>query len=137
MPLNPTDGEVRFAERAGARLLELNHQSLRVTGLADGRYSIRIDGKDVATATAAELASGLNLSAYPNPMLERARRANWLVPGSHEITRLRRRLLVSGADDPRARDAAAVLAERRVADMRHAREQLQPGTHAYEITALR
>lgn len=137
MPHNPTDAEVVFADRAGARLLELNQQSLRVAGLADGRYSIRIDGKEVATVASADLASGINLSAFPNPMLERARRARWLIPGLHEITRLRRKILASASDDPRARDSAAFLAERRLADRREARRQIQPGAHLYEVAMVR
>ncbi len=135
LPLKPGDADVALAERAGARLLDLHRQMLKVTGLADGRYTIRIDSRSIATVTAANLATGVNLSAYENPMVDRAVPALWLIPEPHEITKLCRRLLVAGPTDPRIVDAVAVLHERRLADIRSAHEQLKPGTHAYEIVA--
>jgi lysophospholipase L1-like esterase len=42
---------------------ELNDYRLRVTGLAAGRYEIRLDSKKIAERTAAELAAGTNLAA--------------------------------------------------------------------------
>jgi lysophospholipase L1-like esterase len=42
---------------------ELNDYGLRVTGLAAGRYEIRIDGKKIAERSADELAAGTNLAA--------------------------------------------------------------------------
>ncbi len=44
-------------------LEELNQYSLKVTGLAAGKYEVRIGGKKVATLTAEELAAGANLAA--------------------------------------------------------------------------
>ena len=42
-------------------LKDLNNYNLTVTGLAEGKWSITMDGKPVATATAGELAAGVNL----------------------------------------------------------------------------
>lgn len=42
-------------------LKDLNDYGLTINGLSDGKYSIAIDGKEVATATSAELAKGINL----------------------------------------------------------------------------
>lgn len=39
----------------------LNDYEMRVTGLKDGNYAVRIDGKDVAKHTAKELATGVDL----------------------------------------------------------------------------
>lgn len=41
---------------------ELNREILRVTGLAAGDYTIAIDGKQVATCSATDLAAGVNLA---------------------------------------------------------------------------
>jgi lysophospholipase L1-like esterase len=41
---------------------DLNQELLSVTGLADGRYELRIDGAAVGRHTAAELARGINLA---------------------------------------------------------------------------
>jgi len=133
LPLKPADADVALAVRAGARLLDLNRQMLRVTGLAEGRYSIRIDGHAVATVTSVELAGGVNLSAFENPMMDEARPALWLIPEPHEITKVWRRLVVSEAKDARGRETANALLERRTAETRAAREQLKPKAHAYEI----
>jgi lysophospholipase L1-like esterase len=42
---------------------ELNDYRLKVTGLKDGKYEVRLGGKTVATYTADELAKGVNLAA--------------------------------------------------------------------------
>lgn len=42
---------------------ELNNYSLKVTGLAAGKYEVRVGGKKVATLTTEELAAGANLAA--------------------------------------------------------------------------
>jgi lysophospholipase L1-like esterase len=42
---------------------ELNDYHLKVTGLADGKYEVRVGGKRVAEVTAAQLAAGMNLAA--------------------------------------------------------------------------
>lgn len=48
-------GEFRVAER-------LNREMLSVRGLAEGRYALLIDGKDVGTWTHAEFSAGINLA---------------------------------------------------------------------------
>lgn len=42
---------------------DLNQQLVVVTGLAEGRYAVQIDGKVIARHTAAELAKGIDLGA--------------------------------------------------------------------------
>ncbi len=44
----------------------LTHESLRLVGLRRGRYAVTIDGVQVATASAEELADGLELGANPH-----------------------------------------------------------------------
>lgn len=52
----------------------LNREMLSVTGLADGDWVLRIDGKDVVTNTAKAWASGINLAAVEaTPMMAQAR----------------------------------------------------------------
>lgn len=43
------------------QLKNLNWYGLKITGLATGKYTVLIDGKDVATYTADQLAEGVNL----------------------------------------------------------------------------
>jgi lysophospholipase L1-like esterase len=42
---------------------EMNEYRLKVTGLKDGRYEVRLGGTNVATYTSAELGKGVNLAA--------------------------------------------------------------------------
>ncbi len=44
-------------------LEDMNHYGLQVTGLAAGKYAVRLGGTKVAEYSAAELASGVNLAA--------------------------------------------------------------------------
>lgn len=44
-------------------LTDLNHYQLKVTGLGDGTYEVRLGGKKVAEHSAEELAAGVNLAA--------------------------------------------------------------------------
>lgn len=44
---------------------ELNRENLQVTGLASGKYELRIDDKVIAHFSAEALAKGVNLAAYP------------------------------------------------------------------------
>lgn len=43
---------------------KLNVETLRISGLKDASYQLRIDGKTVATLSAGELSSGVNLASY-------------------------------------------------------------------------
>jgi lysophospholipase L1-like esterase len=55
-------------------LEELNDYRLKVTGLKDGKYEVRLGGKAVATHTADELAKGVNLA--PAVLLQNPKDAN-------------------------------------------------------------
>lgn len=47
---------------------KMNREIIKVNGLAEGTYSIAFDGKIITTATAEELASGVNIATLPeNP----------------------------------------------------------------------
>lgn len=52
---------------------EFNQETLQVTGLEPGRYELRIDGRVIRAATAADLAGGLNLATEAaTPQYEQA-----------------------------------------------------------------
>ncbi len=55
-------------------LKDLNYYGLKVAGLKEGKYELSIDGKEVATYTAAELAKGVNLGNLGSgPIFEQGR----------------------------------------------------------------
>lgn len=56
-------------------LKDLNNYNLTVSGLAEGKWSITMDGKPVATATASELAAGVNLGlATSGPVYDQGKK---------------------------------------------------------------
>ena len=100
LPLSFEDGETELAQRAGADIESLDREPLVVTGLAAGRFELKIDGQSVGTFADAELAKGVNLARYRTPMRWQAYAVKWSVGGGHEAQRVRRELLVAAAKDP-------------------------------------
>lgn len=72
MPLNRKDRALMLAVQSSDFMETMNQQPLKVTGLAEGRYSLSIDGEKVGTFTSRELAEGINLASLPTPMAEQA-----------------------------------------------------------------
>lgn len=77
---------------------KLDQEPLRVTGLVPGNYVLGIDGDAIATFSAAELESGVNLADYPTPMFHQAQRVSWLVRDRDEAHYIHLRMRVRNAD---------------------------------------
>ena len=110
LPLSFEDAETDLAQKAGAELESLDRQPLVVTGLAAGRFELKIDGQPVGTFADTELAKGVNLARYGTPIRWQAYAVKWSVGGGHEAQRVRRELLVGAAKDPSLQAAADTLA---------------------------
>jgi lysophospholipase L1-like esterase len=52
---------------------DVDQQMLRIDGLKAGNYNLKIDDKQIASFSSAELQNGVNLALYKTPMLEQAR----------------------------------------------------------------
>jgi lysophospholipase L1-like esterase len=56
-------------------LSDLNYYGLKVTGLASGKYTLNIDGKEVGAFTSEDLARGVNLGILPSgPLFEQGQK---------------------------------------------------------------
>jgi predicted GH43/DUF377 family glycosyl hydrolase/lysophospholipase L1-like esterase len=77
---------------------QLNQETLRVTGLAAGRYALSIDGDAVDTFSPDALESGINLAEYGTPMFHQAQRVSWLVRDRDEAHYIHLRMRVRNAD---------------------------------------
>ncbi len=77
---------------------QLNQETLRVTGLAAGRYTLSIDGEVVDTFSPEALESGINLAEYGTPMFQQAQRVSWLVRDRDETHYIHLRMRVRNAD---------------------------------------
>ncbi len=72
MPFDLKEPAVALAVGSSDFLESLDWEPLKVTGLPDSRYSLRIDGTEVGTFEKGELASGINLAKLPTPMMKQA-----------------------------------------------------------------
>lgn len=72
VPVDFTDPVMALAVNSSDFMDTLNRQTLRVSGLADGPYTLRIDGSEVGTFAAADLAKGINLARLKTPMWAQA-----------------------------------------------------------------
>ncbi len=72
MPLETDDETISLALQHSGFTDALNREILKVSGLAAGRYNLRIDGEVIGAFDAAELAEGVNLSTRKTPMSRQA-----------------------------------------------------------------
>jgi lysophospholipase L1-like esterase len=63
LPL-PIPDEARAVLPLYPAILEMSQYTLKVTGLKDGQYAVKIGGAPVATVSAKDLAAGVNLTAF-------------------------------------------------------------------------
>ena len=98
LPLNADNTDVDFMLKSSTVEQSVNQQPLRITGLADGRYLLLIDGKSVGSASAQQWQSGINLAEWKTPMRDQAQAAMYLIR-DYEYTQLvHTRLLVRDRD---------------------------------------
>ncbi|MFI5184559.1 MAG: SGNH/GDSL hydrolase family protein [Vicinamibacteria bacterium] len=134
LPLEPSDATVQLAELAGAGLLDLGQVRVRVTGLPEGRFTLKIDGDAVGPGFAgAELAEGIDLSRFESPLLWQARHVRWTTSDHTEARAMRLKLLVKAPRDSNT-PAAARLMERLDAEaVKARREETRPKPRRFEI----
>jgi lysophospholipase L1-like esterase len=72
MPVNMEDPVVRLAMQSSDFFKAVDWQPLKVTGLKDGRYLLKIDGQEMGTFSREQLAEGLNLAELPTPMVKQS-----------------------------------------------------------------
>ncbi|MGB7762456.1 MAG: SGNH/GDSL hydrolase family protein [Bryobacteraceae bacterium] len=117
----------------------LNRQSLRVTGLHDGVYTLQIDGQAVGTFNNDQLAGGINLALLETPMTKQAREVYDLTVSHCDIHNDRwRTIQVPLADynlpQSRATMESMDALERTV--VAEQREAAQPKPHQYALVPV-
>ena len=98
LPLTRSNATTALLEDLTDIEQQLNQEMLRVTGLADGRYALSIDGDAVDTFSPEALESGINLADYATPMFHQAQRVSWLVRDRDETHYIHLRMRVRNAD---------------------------------------
>jgi hypothetical protein len=72
MPFDPKDDVLALVLRSSNIVESLDQQILRITGLPDAKYVLKIDGEEIGAWTRDELAQGVNLALLDTPMLKQA-----------------------------------------------------------------
>jgi lysophospholipase L1-like esterase len=116
----------------------LDQETLRVTGLAAGKYRLQIDGQTAGVFDSEEMAKGINLGLLPTPMVEQAV-AVQVHAFKHNYLHLARWRMVEDAfkDDHLAamRPAADTLNTLEDQAIELERATAQPKPHHYQLTA--
>ncbi len=72
LPIDPKDKLMDLAVKSSDIIETLDQEMLRVTGLAAGKWELKIDGLSVGTFTAEALSKGINLATLNTPMLKQS-----------------------------------------------------------------
>ena len=135
MPIEWKDDVVALAVRSSDFLTALDQQRLRVTGLASGNYTLKIDGETVGAFTADQFGQGINLAEYPTPMAKQAAEVHKLTLQHNSIHFARWRMVQVPLDGQgfaltSAETSLDSLEEQILAAQRIA---AQPKVHQYEV----
>jgi len=137
MPMNLSDPAVRLIIDGTGLMDTLNDETLTMTGLQTGTYSISIDGHEVGKASADDLGKGVNLAKFPTPMMAQAFQIYGLVQqkvglNMFEWRTVRRQLGVAPHAGAASKDLQAL--EEDLA--KKAQAAATPVTHTFAVTKV-
>jgi lysophospholipase L1-like esterase len=72
MPFDPKDDALALVLRSSNIVESLDQQLLKVTGLPDAKYLLKIDDAEIAAFSREDLAQGINLALRDTPMLKQS-----------------------------------------------------------------
>lgn len=136
LPVDSDDPLMMLVLRSSEIVQQMDRQTLKVTGLATARYTLKIDGESAGVWTAEQLTQGIELSRVPTPMLRQSLAV-------HAVTRRLRILRMArwqgvqvALEDEKSRLIQQSLAgldafESELLSERHA--LAQPREHKYEL----
>jgi lysophospholipase L1-like esterase len=136
MPVDMRDPVMALAVRSSDFEETLNRQVVKVTGLAAGKYTLRIDGSEVVTKTAAEWAQGVNIALLQTPMWEQAARVHALTLKRTSIHQARWRTVQVPLESDELTEAGGAMAalDKLTAELTaKQRAMAQPKPHVFEL----
>lgn len=132
LPLDLGNGLVRFVLSV-SDLADMDQEILRVDHLTAERYTLKIDGKDVASFDRGQLEQGVNLALYPTPMEDQARDIDW---SETKRTWIDSAHFVVAIEDPKVPDEAGMnkaFEEKDTIVLADQRKSAQPKPHNFEL----
>jgi hypothetical protein len=139
MPLPEKTAPVLLAVKSSDFVESLNQETLKITGLKAERYALRINGTQVATLAAADLAKGINLATLPTPMMKQAEEVHAFTLKRTNVHNQRWRQLQLPLEKEAYGRLATILENLDALDEEIAvrqRAAAQPGTFLYELLAM-
>jgi hypothetical protein len=133
LPLQLDDGMIQFVLSISG-LAAMDRQLLSVNGLPAARYTLKIDGHNIAFFTRAQLSSGVNLALYATPMESQAKGVDGI---ELERTRLDEARFILAVEDPKVAhdaDAASTMEAKDTALAAKQRNDAQPKPHRFELS---
>jgi hypothetical protein len=118
---------------------DLNDESLRVTGLKSGVYSLKIDGTTVGAFNNDELSSGINLALLDTPMSEQAKQVYDLTVAHCDVHNVRWRTMqvpLAQYDLPATQPAMQSADALETALIQKRREAAKPKPHKFELVGV-
>jgi hypothetical protein len=141
----PIDERAETALKLAPILDDLDDLSLKVTGLAEGKYQVSIDGKPVAEVTSGDLARGWNYADVPGPITDQAREVlKWIFEKNNTFFERWRKVQLyefpDWAKDPDFEKARAKVVARMDKGIRNMEDEIhkdcQPKSHHFELKRL-
>ena len=142
-PINLKDKMVDLAVKSSTVVPDLDDQPLKVLGLADGDYVLKIDGASVGAFSAARFEKGINLATLPTPMARQAADVHQLTLAHNDLhwTRWRQFQVplekAEGATREKLDAALKALDGRENQLIRIQRALAQPVMHRFEVVRKR
>jgi hypothetical protein len=132
LPLDLENGLARFVVNI-SDLADMDKEMLRVDHLTADRYTLKIDGKTVASFDRSELEAGVNLALYSTPMENQAHDIDWT-----EVKRtwLDQAHFIVVQEPPQVPDGASLdkpLEEKDALMLADVRKDVQPKPHVFEL----
>ncbi len=104
-------------------LKDLNYYGLKVTGLSDGKYVLKIDGQNIGEYTVEDLSRGVNLgNANVGPLFEQGQKVFQMITAKNDIVHKRFRQVVMAQ---RPYWLADVYDERKPKELKKLMEEIQ------------
>ncbi len=132
-------GVIALALKSSDIWAALNDETLKITGLASGHYTLRIDGVGVGEFSNAVLQEGINLATFHTPMNEQAMQVLKLTTVRTQIhnTRWRNVQVPLQETSAAAIDNALVAMDQAEADIvQQQREAAKPKPHQFELVPV-
>lgn len=85
LPISFENKETALVIRSSDLIQALDQEELRITGLAPGHYTLKIDGDGVGTFSSDEFSAGVNIAILATPMLKQAKAVHELTLAHNDL----------------------------------------------------